>query len=389
MKTTVIYRTDLLPYSEVFIPSQAENVPGYSPKYLGLRQMDQVKIPAERLLAPKRNASKAARVRTYLGLSRWVQRTLESVQPSLVHAHFGPDALTICRHVQKLGVPLISTFHGYDILNTANGSGGMATQLWRRRMAVVFDHSTKLISVSDFLRDRAMELGAPERLIETHYIGVDVEKFTPSTTDERDSATVLFVGRFVLGKGILDLLEAMQTVQRFLPHARLLVVGDGELRPVVEREIGKLGSGAVLLGRRSHSEVAELMRKCTVLCVPSKSGDLGGREAFGLVFSEAQASELPVVSCRTGGVPEAVQDGVTGLLAKEGDVAEIASHLLTLLTDNGLRASMGREGRSRVVLLHNLALQGAKLAVIYRAAEQEFSGANRSRRLPDERLTSS
>ena len=96
------------------------------------------------------------------------------------------------------------------------------------------------------------------------------------------------------------------------------------------------------------------MAEATVFAAPSRTAANGDAEGFGMVFLEAALSSVPVVSYRHGGVPEAVVDGETGLLAEEGDLEGLASRLEMLLTDPVLAARLGAAGKQRTIELFDV-----------------------------------
>ena len=129
------------------------------------------------------------------------------------------------------------------------------------------------------------------------------------------------------------LLRAMAVVQSHMRNCTLVVAGDGPQRAMLEREARRLPGDVRFTGRQTAAEIAAHMAESKVFCGPSIRAESGDAEGFGMVFAEAQACGLPVVSFAHGGIPEAVRDGETGLLAPEGDWQQLAEHLLALLTE--------------------------------------------------------
>ena len=121
------------------------------------------------------------------------------------------------------------------------------------------------------------------------------------------------------------------------------------------------------------------MSKASVFCTPSVVAKSGDAEGFGMVFAEAQAMGVPVASFATGGIPEAVEHGITGLLAPERDTNALAENIVTLLTDAPLWTRFSAAGRERVHKHFDLAKQTAKLEQIYQQVLLEnHVGANAS-----------
>jgi len=107
------------------------------------------------------------------------------------------------------------------------------------------------------------------------------------------------------------------------------------------------------------------MNRAKVLCVPSQQAASGDTEGLGMVFLEAQAMGLPVVSCRSGGIPEAVVHGETGFLVPEQDVNDLTQHILHLFGDELLWQRFSHQGRDWVCDRFNLQTQTRKLEAIY------------------------
>ena len=141
--------------------------------------------------------------------------------------------------------------------------------------------------------------------------------------------TILFAGRLRARKATVVLLRAFAAVVERMPDARLVLAGDGEDLPTVEREISRLGLGGRVerLGRVSREEVAARLQRATVYCLPSIY------EGLPLALLEAMAAGVPVVATAVSGNPDAVVDGATGWLVPPEDSAALASALVHALAD--------------------------------------------------------
>jgi len=369
LKTVLIFRTQLLERSETFIRAQAENLLRYDPHYVGWRhKTDGLAFPREKALVINTGglAGKLREARfRLLGPGYESLRTLRALGPRLVHAHFGLDACEALSLARRLHLPLVTTFHGYDA--TMKDS---TLRQWRtgrkfiRLRPHLQDRGSLFIAVSEFVRNRLLSMGFPPERTVVHYIGVDADKFSPSDPGIRQPA-VLFVGRLVEKKGCSYLLRAMSEVQRVAPETRLVIIGDGPEKQNLHNLARKLGVRVEFLGAQPPDVVLSWMTLASVFCVPSVTANNGDSEGFGIVFAEAQACATPVVSFATGGIPEAVAHGKTGLLAPERDWQTLASSLLLLLRNNELRSRLGLAGRRRVVSQFNLRKQTALLEDLY------------------------
>ncbi len=362
----MVYRRALFAASEPYIQSQAEAIPRYVANYIGHGRSGDATAPPERTFVSGWGTSALRRSAFLIGHDPVIDRAIRPIKPCLLHAHFGPDAMFAMATARRFGLPLVATFHGYDATRPDQFQTGPGGRLWLRRRQALFEQAALLIAASDFVRERLLALGAPPHKVVRHYIGVDTAMFAPPPPPgERHPGEVLFVGRLSAAKGIIDLLTAMTAVRAAIPTATLTIIGDGPLRDEAQRMNRELGLGAAFLGARPSADVRDAMRRASVLCVPSKVSAEGQREGLGLVFAEAQACGLAVVSCRSGGVTEVVREGEGGLLVDEGDIAGIASAAVSCLGDQTLAGRLGAAGRRHVVEHFDLARQSALLADLY------------------------
>jgi glycosyltransferase involved in cell wall biosynthesis len=292
---------------------------------------------------------------------------LQQLQPSLMHAHFGPHALRALPLAKTLGIPLISTFHGYGATMTdayIKQYGTHSHKTYLRHRDRLQKEGTLFIAVSDFIRNKILEQGYPDEKIVVHYIGIDTQLFSPDTQVSREPI-VLFTGRLVEKKGCEYLIRAMQQVQTIRPDVELVIVGDGPLRSKLEQQAKATLKRYRFLGVQPPEQVRQWMNRAQVFCVPSIIAQSGDAEAFGIVFAEAQSMGLPVVSFASGGIPEAIAHGETGLLAQEKDWETLADQLLLLLQDPDLRRVFSVKGQERVRRKFDLHQQTRLLEDLY------------------------
>jgi colanic acid/amylovoran biosynthesis glycosyltransferase len=266
---------------------------------------------------------------------------------------------------EDLGVPLVTALHGYDV--TLSDDVMRATRLGReylRGRQALQKKCALFLSCSAYVRERGLAMGYPVDRTIVHSIGVDVERFKPPSMPQREK-TVLFVGRMVEKKGCGSLIEAMVLVQRRFPGADLVVIGDGRLRSGYEALATARGVRCRFLGTQPPTVIRDWMARASIFCVPSVVAVSGDAEGFGMVFIEAQAMGLPVVSTLSGGIPEAVKHGETGLLVTERNPRALAEAILLLIRDEELWRRYSLAGRRRVVDHFNLAHQTRDLENVF------------------------
>lgn len=364
----LIFRNELLHYSETFIPAQVNLLKKYKPYYAGTKILNTQLLGKSQIIAPFEKDSKLYRQLFMLAgyvLPNWITK-VQKINPKLIHAHFGVDGVFALPLARKLQIPLIVTFHGYDITadECNNSISGWMHRLYKFRRQLLFKQSTTCIAVSQFIRSQLIEKGCPEDKILVHYIGVDVDKFT-SNPDIPREPVVLFVGRLVEKKGCEHLIRAMAEVQSVLPDLELVIIGDGELRPTLEKQASESLKRYRFLGSQSPDVVKNWMNRAQLLATPSVTSVKKDSEGLPICILEAQAMGLPVVASHHAGIPEAVIHGENGFLAAEKDSVALAEYILTLARNPELRQSFAIAGRKRVEQEFNLKLNTAKLEAVY------------------------
>jgi colanic acid/amylovoran biosynthesis glycosyltransferase len=378
-RNILIYKDTLLPPSETFILSQGEGLSEFKALYFGSKRVSGIEVPSERSFFIS-NGSRLGRCREILFkafglLPSPMHEMLGRLQPALVHAHFGPDGVMAATLAECLRIPLVVTFHGYDATSNDGSLYKMSFmhKKYLRRRQDLFRNGSLFIAVSQFIKLKLLELGVPEEKIFVHYIGIDTNKFEPTPQIHREPI-VLFVGRLVEVKGCTYLIQAMKEVQASFPAAELVVIGDGPLRKQLENEAERSLKKFHFLGVQPPRVIKEWLNRARVFSVPSITAENGNAEGFGIVFAEAQAMGIPVASFLSGGIPEAVAHGETGLLAAERDVGGLAANITRLLSDEKLWRTMSQQARERVRERFDLKQQTTLLENIYKDVIAGYAG---------------
>lgn len=368
-KTVIIYRDQLIPYSETFIPAQVENFSSYQGFYVGTSCFPtaQSMLPQERIIVLGDLASPAGFWKTIYKLTgfvhpRWL-KPLQDLSPRLIHAHFGLDGVLALPLARKLNLPLIVTFHGYFAtaeieLNQSKSfyaktrdfvenRGQFYRELYFRNRDRLFQEADHLIAVSNFIRSQLIQKGCPPEKIQVNYIGIDLDKFTSNTEVKREPI-VLFVGRLIEKKGCEYLIRAMAEVQSRMPDVELVIIGDGVLRDSLEDLASRLLNRYRFLGVQPSEMVKNWMQKASVLAAPSLTTSQGESEGLPMTILEAMAMKLPVVSSKHAGIPEAIIHEQNGLLIAEKDTHALTKYLLDILENPLLQKQFAEEGRRAV-----------------------------------------
>jgi colanic acid/amylovoran biosynthesis glycosyltransferase len=280
----------------------------------------------------------------------------------VLHCHFGPNGL-IGAFLKDCGFAdrLVVTFHGSDINSypRRHGEGVYET---------LYDRADAVTAGTSFTKGKLVANGCPEGRIRVLPMGVRMEEYPEAKSSERSPRTILAVGRLVDHKGFRYLIEAMATVRLGFPDATLRIVGEGGELSALEREVSELGLGDAVsfLGAKRGEEMAALYRSASIFVLPSIKAPDGAEEGQGFVLQEAQASGLPVIGSRIGGIPEGIVEDKTGFLVPEKDPAALADRIVALLGDASLRERMGDAGRAFVEANYAIPVLTEKLVSIYR-----------------------
>jgi glycogen synthase len=257
-----------------------------------------------------------------VNLARAARR--EGRTADVVHAHWIPSALV----ARAAGRPVVLQVWGSDVA-LARRAAWLVRPLVRR--------AKRVVAASEFLADAARALGAGDVSIVPNGV-----KLPAKPGDPDDPPHVLFAGRLSEEKGIVDFVEATDGLPR-------VIVGDGPLRSRVPETRGFV----------PPAELGAYYDRAAVVCVPSR------REGYGMVAREAMAYGRPVVVSAVGGLQDAVEDGISGLLVPPADPAALRAAIERLLTDPTLRGELGANARRRAEESYSWAAATRGLLALY------------------------
>jgi colanic acid/amylovoran biosynthesis glycosyltransferase len=371
----LIFRELLLPPSETFVLAQAAALERYRPVFCGLTDVPQaLPVPNPIRLTIGDALFARYRMEAYRRV-QWAPFFHQSVRrahPALIHSHFAVDAVDALGMQRSFQIPMVVTLHGFDVSTSdenfaRNRSGrrflGRRPQLWQA--------ASHFVCVSKAIRELAVRAGYPEQKLVVRYIGIDCEKFSPAPAADREENLILFVARLVEKKGCEYLIRAVAQLRERRRDARLVVIGDGPLRKELEQLAMSLQVPAEFLGVQGAQAVGGWMQRARVLCNPSVTAANGDTEGLGMVFAEAQATGLPVVSTLHGGIPEVVRNGETGLLARERSVEELTRHLERMLGDRAFWDACSEHARAWIREQFDIRRCTAGLEEVYDEAVKE------------------
>lgn len=342
-----LFCTNFLPASQVFVYEQLRQYQRWQADVFAWRRFN-----AERFVFPRVVRAEPGYV--IRGKSRRFERAFERHPYRLIHAHFGPAGAYARRYAVSAGVPLLVTFHGYDVplLSSARRYSPLHLPyaLGARRLL----RDMRLgICASTELKEMLEQLGVDSQRLRVHRLGIDLERFafTPHRPRVgREGHDVLMVGRLVEKKGFEFGMRAFALACARGLHARLTIVGEGERRAKLERLARELGIAERVrfVGGQTNEAVAALMAQSSVLLAPSVVARDGNRESGLIVVKEAAAAGAVPIGTRHGGIPDSIEDGQTGYLVAERDAVHMGERLAQLLSDESLRARLAEASRRKM-----------------------------------------
>jgi glycosyltransferase involved in cell wall biosynthesis len=267
---------------------------------------------------------------------------LEMHRPGVLLGEYMNQSLRWLPLAERMRLPFFVHAHGYDV------SASLRDPATCRRY-LQYERARGIIVFADVCRRRLVGLGLSGANIHVIPYGVDVPGAPPGHA-ARETVRCLAVGRMTAKKAPLLTLEAFARALAAYPHMRLDFVGTGELFEEARSFVARRGleTRVTLHGGQPHAVVLGLMRECDIFLQHSRTDPVtGDEEGLPVAILEAMAHALPVVSTRHAGIPEAVIEGVNGLLVDEGDVDGMAQGLSTLARDAELRRRFGHAGWER------------------------------------------
>ena len=300
----------------------------------------------------------------------------ESFKSYVWHSLYVVEAMVLARHLQRNGVTRI-----HNQLGMSSASVSLYTSILSNipfsftlhgpddfyddvvgQLGSKVAHADFVACISEFCRTQAMTASAPNNWHKLRIVrcGLDLSRYEQSERNDR-GRHILFVGRLVPVKGVSLLLDAFARVVKVYEDARLTVVGDGSERASLELECRKLGihSQVVFEGYLNQHEVAEKLKRADLFVLPSYA------EGLPVVLMEAMASGVPVIATRIAGIPELVQDEVTGRLVTAGDVEQLVEVMCAHFADPSSVAELVTTGKVMVSRDHDVRVEAGKLRDLF------------------------
>ena len=278
----------------------------------------------------------------------WLGPHLQALGVRHVHAHFAGLAARTAFWLER--------FFGIGFSFTAHANDIFAPKPFEISLGKLMGTARAIVTVSDFgVRFLREKYPGDAGKIHRVYNGIDLADFR--VTDlAAPTPSIVSIGRLIEKKGFSDLIEACRLLGERGINFRCEIIGEGPLELALREQIRAAGltSSVTLSGPLPQEEVRSRLACSAIFALPCVTEAGGGKDNLPTVVMEAMAAALPVVSTAIGGVPEMVQDGITGFLLPEHRPAALAEILSRLLSNPALRHSLGEAGRERATRLFAL-----------------------------------
>ncbi|MDB6149194.1 MAG: hypothetical protein JWQ44_642 [Chthoniobacter sp.] len=302
----------------------------------------------------------------YRSEARRILGALHAAQARVLHIYFGHIGVHLLPLLEIADLPIVVSFHGADAQIDLHKPAHL---IRTRRM---FDRATLLLVRSQSIAARLVSIGADESKIRVHRTGIPLQEitFAPRSAPPDGSWHWVQACRLIPKKGLITTLQAFAEFRRAFPLARLTIAGEGpqldELRALAATlEVSGHVSFAGFLGQAA---LRKLFSEAHLFVHPSELTAEGDQEGVPNSMLEAMASGLPVAATRHGGIPEAVQHGVSGVLVAERGSQALAKEVLELVREPARFAAMSRAAHEMVRTDFDLAAQARVLEGHYTEA---------------------
>lgn len=295
-------------------------------------------------------------------------------KPNLVHAHFGTSGYSFLKIKKLFGVPLITTFYGFDLSLLPNQHPG-----WKRKYRKLFREGELFLVEGNHMKKCLIELGCPGKKIIVQHLGIDLEviKFVPRILEKDEDIRILISASFREKKGIPYALEAFGKVKQSHSELRLklTIIGDSGGSPIGEVEKKKIldiikayniKDCVNMLGYQPYPIFLKELYRHHIFLHPSihaSNGDTEGGAPVSII--EASASGMPILSTTHCDIPEVVKNRESGYLVRERDVNALTEKLDFLILNSRKWKEMGKYGREHIKKNYDIKKQVQKLEEIY------------------------
>src|SRR5205809_6985603 len=290
-------------------------------------------------------------------------RVLTKTDACLLHIYFGHIAVHLLPLIRTWTNPSIVSFHGADVMVDID------KRAYREATLQMLDEVTLVLVRSESLRRAVVHLGCNPKKIEIQRTGIPLEEFPFRDRSVPKNGEWQFVqaGRLIEKKGLPVTLRAFSSFLKQHPNARLTIAGEGPLLPELQKFARELDvtDRVSFTGFISQEQLRETYYRSHIFLHPSQTGRDGNQEGIPNSMLEAMATGLPVFATEHGGIPEAIENGVSGVLVPEHDHEALSRALLSATQDLIFLSRIARSAAEVVRKNFDLRTQAQRLDDIY------------------------
>ena len=299
----------------------------------------------------------------YQSEARQLRRRIEQIGADLLHIYFGHIGVHLLPLLDILPIPAVVSFHGADA--QVNFDQPKHRELTKRML----DRVKLVLTRSESLAERLIEIGCPKEKLRLHRTGIPIDElhFRQLAAPADGEWRCVQASRLIAKKGLATTLSAFAQFAERFPKAKLTFAGDGPLRDMARQKVGDLGLAdrVTFAGFLSQPELRALYDKSHLFLHPSETPESGDQEGVPNAMLEAMALGLPVLATVHGGIPEAVENGVSGILVAERDDAALGREMIGLAEDPTRYEAMSKAAAARVRAMFDLKVTAAALEGFY------------------------
>jgi colanic acid/amylovoran biosynthesis glycosyltransferase len=298
------------------------------------------------------------------GELRALMNVLERSNARLLHIYFGHIAVHLLPVIRAWKTPSVVSFHGADVMVD------MDKPAYREATRQMLDAVNLVLVRSESLRRAVVDLGCDDKKIEVQRTGIPLDEFPFHERNFVSAAAgwrFVQAGRLIEKKGLPVTLRAFACFLKQYPDSTLTIAGEGPLLGQLQelaREL-KLDNHVLFTGFISQEELRDLYHVSQIFLHPSETGPDGNQEGIPNSMLEAMASGLPVFATEHGGIPEAIENGVSGVLGREHDHEDLARALLSAAQDPDFLSRIARNAAAVVREKFDLRVQARRLEDVY------------------------